>query len=619
MSKPAKTLGGFVCVRNGIDLDYSWQLAAESLLKVVDELVLCDSDSTDGTHEAMQRMADKEPRIKIINWPWPSPKGESHHWFIEWLNFARSHLTTDFCLYLDADEVLSDAPECHEAIREAVAKKKCLTVDRLNFWRDAESLIPDGHCCGKWCTRFGPTKYECVSDEPHHAGEREVVDKAVKEPRVQIFHLGFLREKKAFYRKARVVLEGWFNRFDPRLELGEKEDKPLWETECEFGNLLVPFSGYMPDAVQLWLSERGHHTENYLARIKPTEEPKIELAVSQPQGKAMRVLHSGDFGDLIYGMPTFKAIGEVDLMLVDRGITKPLIRRMGAIVPLLEAQPYIRSVQVYDGSPIDWNASDFRTMFNRTQSLGITHLVHYRGQKHLPEVSVDFAQPWLDCAASAESSGRVVIARTSRYQNHYFQWRSVVEHYGKRILFVGTQDEHAAFTGYCGEVEYRHTATLLEVAKLIKGSDLFIGNQSSPYSIAEGLKHQRILEVCEFQPDCIYANSHNAQYAADGEMVLPNVAGSGERRVASPIKSFEGMNTTIVPPGMWQYPGFGSQTHFAALQRMIVQNQGCSPAEAAELIQQHNAKRLPNYFISQEREQALRYVRPAIENAKLTP
>lgn len=72
------------------------------------------------------------------------------------------------------------------------------------------------------------------------------MDRAVKEPRVQIYHMGFLREKAAFYRKARVVLEGWFNRFDPRLEEGEKSNKPVWETECSFADLLVPFSGYIP-------------------------------------------------------------------------------------------------------------------------------------------------------------------------------------------------------------------------------------------------------------------------------------------------------------------------------------------------------------------------------------
>ncbi len=40
-------------IRNGDSLGYCWREAATSLLPVVDELILCDSDSNDGTREAM--------------------------------------------------------------------------------------------------------------------------------------------------------------------------------------------------------------------------------------------------------------------------------------------------------------------------------------------------------------------------------------------------------------------------------------------------------------------------------------------------------------------------------------------------------------------------------------
>ena len=257
MEKFPVTLGGFVCCRNGFELDYSFQLAAQSLLKVCDQLILCDSDSTDGTREAMERMADADPRIKVVNWPWPAPKGESHHWFLKWLNFARQQLTTEMCLYLDADEVLSDSPECHAAIKEAVAARKCISLDRINFWRDAQSVVPEGHCCGKWCVRLGPQEYDCTSDEPRHKGELPIVDNAVQDGRIKVFHLGFLRDKDAFYRKARVVLTTWFNRFDERLERGEIAGKPLWETECEFTDRLC-----LSRATSLMPSRSGSLTED---------------------------------------------------------------------------------------------------------------------------------------------------------------------------------------------------------------------------------------------------------------------------------------------------------------------------------------------------------------------
>lgn len=246
-------------MRQGLSLDYSFELAIESLLKVCEQVVVCDSDSTDGTTEALQRWAEREPRIKLINWPWKNPKGVSHHAWIEWLNYARQRLETPMSIYLDADEVLDDRPECYEALREAVEQKKSLRVDRLNLYKSPELLIPFDKCCGKWVVRFGPTEYESVSDQPVHPGESKIVDEAVEEPRVKIWHLGFLRDQKAFYRKARAVLQIWQNGYDQRLEKAEQENRPVWEAECEWINDLVPHNeGYYPQVVKKWLQDRGH-------------------------------------------------------------------------------------------------------------------------------------------------------------------------------------------------------------------------------------------------------------------------------------------------------------------------------------------------------------------------
>ncbi len=48
------------------------------------------------------------------------------------------------------------------------------------------------------------------------------------------------------------------------------------------------------------------------------------------------------------------------------------------------------------------------------------------------------------------------------------------------------------------------TANLLEVARVIAGSRLFVGNQSCPAAIAEGLKHPMILEVFPTMANCCF-------------------------------------------------------------------------------------------------------------------
>src|ERR1019366_1545874 len=126
-----------------------------------------DSDSNDGTREMLDEMVRKDPRIRVINWPWTDPQGRGHHGWVEWLNFARSHLTTDCQITLDADEVLDDAPECHRVIRDALeTDQPARYFHRLNFWRDPHSLIPHGHCCAWQVARMGLTDRMAHSDEP---------------------------------------------------------------------------------------------------------------------------------------------------------------------------------------------------------------------------------------------------------------------------------------------------------------------------------------------------------------------------------------------------------------------------------------------------------------------
>ncbi len=618
------TLGSFICVRNGFELDYSFQLAAESLLKVCDQLILCDSDSTDGTRQALQRMADRDRRITVINWPWPNPVRESHHWFLKWLRFAQSHLKTDMVLYLDADEVLDDSPECHQAIREAKNFGRCLAVDRLNYWRDAYSLIPDGECCGKWCVRMGLTKYPVVSDEPNAAGEQPMVDNAVKEPRVKIHHLGFLRDKDAFYRKARVVLNTWFGRFDPRLEAGEQQGKPVWETECDFTDRLTRFEGYMPDGVQRWLCERGHFTPSYVPRIIIPPDPVIQITETRTPQEPIGILHYGDFGDIIHMLPICQAIGRVNLYFQDRNsICKRILERLHILAPLLESQSYVNIAKPHDGEPIHWNAGEFRIHHELTRSLAWAHLMHYNGNQSLPPVAPHFQLPWLTgIEPDPRGNGRIIINRTTRYPNRMFRWREIVQHYGTRLLFVGSREEHNIFCGRFGTVPYHPTEDLLEVARLIAASALFIGNQSACFAIAEGMKHRRLLEVCLEQPDVIVARDTALHMSPDGSLDIPAMLGRPALQCPAILTLVNYLkNPNTQPRTGWSVaPPFSKKPHHdvshGTLKRRLMKMEGpMTDDEAHRAIFDALAAREPDYFASGQQQAELRLFKEAVANA----
>lgn len=252
-------LGGFVCVRNVLNLDYCWREAVQSLLPICDEVVICDSDSEDGTSEIIRDWAHKEAKLTICNFPWTDPKGDNT-WYPTWLNTAREHLKMKdgWCIYLDADEILHETS--YPMVRWAAEKQKALVCERFNFWRDPQHLIPKGVCLGWEVIRVGPQRLFFPSDYPDPRAA-EIMRIAQRIGKVEIMHYGFLRRREAFFRKARAVQRIWGgDSYDPRLEAAEIYDG---EWACTPGitgweNKLDPFHGTHPSVIRPWLTERGY-------------------------------------------------------------------------------------------------------------------------------------------------------------------------------------------------------------------------------------------------------------------------------------------------------------------------------------------------------------------------
>lgn len=239
-------------------------------------------------------------------------------------------------------------------------------------------------------------------------------------------------------------------------------------------------------------------------------------------------IHSGDLGDVLYSLPTVKAMGGGDLWLIDRpgvqtmhGMTR---ERFQAIRPLLAAQPYVSRIRsTGDVATIseadEW--VDLNTFRFRNRDLCNEWLPnHYLDVHGVPRDAA--TEPWL--TVEGDNHVPVVIARSARYHNPQFPWRNVVERYGEdNIAFLGTPAEHAAFNLAFGtHIDHVRTASLMDAARLIAACDLFIGNQSCPLAIAEGLKKPIVCEVCPYCPNCI---SPRADFIAgrDENVHLPDL------------------------------------------------------------------------------------------------
>lgn len=222
--------------------------------------------------------------------------------------------------------------------------------------------------------------------------------------------------------------------------------------------------------------------------------------------------HSGCIGDLLYALPTVQAFGSGELKVCNRPWTKDILSRLGSVAPFLELQPCVASVSIYhNGEHIDHDLSTFRSgglKYGDTIIERQARWVHARA---------DISKPWLFAIPDQRTKGKIVVNRCDRWVGFNFPWRELVEAFGGDMVFLGLPHEHRDFIRGFGHIDYLPTENLLEAASLIAGAELFMGNQSCPLAIAEGLHKRTIVECCCFALDCIYKRPGNV-HCVDGEM-----------------------------------------------------------------------------------------------------
>ena len=223
----------------------------------------------------------------------------------------------------------------------------------------------------------------------------------------------------------------------------------------------------------------------------------------------MKFKHSGDLGDIIYSLPTVKALGG-GVLYLNPGVRFTNFKRAGFdfIKPLLLSQSYIKGVELYTPNVlIDYDLDRFRSSgFN----LSIENLASMYPRVFGVDGGV-INKPWLFLNEKKVIDNKgVVIHRSPRYHNNNFDWKKVLKEHEGDIVFVGLKQEHSDFVKEFGEVPFYQVKDSLELAMIINGSKLFVGNQSSPFSISEGLHKTNLLEVCQHCPNCNFKRQgHN--------------------------------------------------------------------------------------------------------------
>ena len=239
------------------------------------------------------------------------------------------------------------------------------------------------------------------------------------------------------------------------------------------------------------------------AGLDTTIDEIIAKAANSPQ---INVLHNGNAGDIIYSLPLIKKLYQItskpvslilkinEPLTIGNGYEHPLgtvilnQKMVDDLIPLIAAQSYIDDVAVFTDQPVHLDLTLFRKAGFALDKGSIA-----RWSFFTTGITADLGSAWLQARPDPAYAGYIVLARSSRYNNALIDY-SFLSNY-KQLIFVGVQTEYEEMKKCIPGLQWRQVSDFLELAEIIAGCKLFIGNQSFPFSVAEGLKVNRLLEV----------------------------------------------------------------------------------------------------------------------------
>ena len=226
---------------------------------------------------------------------------------------------------------------------------------------------------------------------------------------------------------------------------------------------------------------------------------------SIPTGKDLALkscIHSGNAGDIVYSLPTAKELGAnhyVINLCSDPGFGGRNIAFLTAraLAPLLLSQPYIERVSIVSSNiplefldqpleGIDFVLDRFRLHEPPKHHLALCHAMAFG-------VHINLYEKWLHLEVEKSDKEYIILCLTPRYRSMSKEyWMDILSGLDN-VIALGLPEEFDCVAGITAD--FVTCNDFLEMARMIQGCRLFIGNPSLAYAIAEGLKVPRMVEL----------------------------------------------------------------------------------------------------------------------------
>lgn len=234
----------------------------------------------------------------------------------------------------------------------------------------------------------------------------------------------------------------------------------------------------------------------------------------------LNVSHSGNIGDILYSIPFLLGILDrkkytkinyylrVNIPCYYSG-PHPLgnvllsVEYAKSIAALLKVQPYINEVAVYTNQKLDINLDEFRKLPIRFQTGVIPRWYFWLG-----DTEYDLSKPWIKADTNEDFKNKIIVSRTQRHTNSMIDYK-FINNYAKDVIFTGVEEEWNIFKQSCPDCkEWVKFNTVLDMAKAFNGCKFFVGNQGMPYTLAESMKINRLLEANTEAPNNVPFSSN---------------------------------------------------------------------------------------------------------------